>query len=736
MSVQLPFLPGITTHKPSARPRKQFFTREEGVTGLKADGSNAPKTTRTSVFHASRSVSGSHGETSLVPAWLAFANQALRFSAYFKEAVVESKDEHYRVRKVIIVYHLEDNSISVIEPPTINSGAPSGVLLRRHRIALDNNDNDYYLPDDFAIGREVTFYGRVYRIVDCDEYTRAYYMKLGIDLGEKEDYPVDLYSRALEKKEAEKRRITYPKPEMDKKKQFLSYDKNVLEFYCVWKENRMFAEERRFKLDYFLADDQIQVVEIHRPNCGRDQSGPFLRKTKLLKPQEKGGPQLVDPTFTGSDTSNQGKSGPAHAGADRSAGKYYHWTDLKVGDIIDVLGRQFLIYDCDPHTMTFYKENLGIIFQPLTIQPKERSIVPRADPPYNGWGSEEDSLLSSKSLVPKPPKQDIKKMLEDDKHIVRFNAKLISRVPEDKDRDFVVSFFLADNTVSVFEPPKRNSGMVGGKFLERQRVYREGPGATGYYSAEDFYVGASVAIHSHTFILLSTDEFSLNVMESRPREFPRSNLETIHHKLLGLLRTSGNGGRDWFNRADVDRNGKLSYAEFADLVKALGERDISDQEIIHLMRYYDANGDGSVDWGEFAAVLQGQKEIPRNSAEIDRDRREHEDPLIPPHLVRDAIRDSITQLNESLRARRGQLLSSFRDFDRDRDGKLSHAEFRDMLNTINLAVSPEQKDQLVNHFFDDDVVRANGNCVTYQRFVTLLQRDPVARVVIKGINTL
>jgi hypothetical protein len=36
----------------------------------------------------------------------------------------------------------------------------------------------------------------------------------------------------------------------------------------------------------------------------------------------------------------------------------------------------------------------------------------------------------------------------------------------------VLSYFMMDDSMLIFEPPIRNSGIVGGKFLERQRVYK------------------------------------------------------------------------------------------------------------------------------------------------------------------------------------------------------------------------------------------------------------------------
>lgn len=39
---------------------------------------------------------------------------------------------------------------------------------------------------------------------------------------------------------------------------------------------------------------------------------------------------------------------------------------------------------------------------------------------------------------------------------------------------FVVSFFMADQTIAVYEPPQPNTGIPGGKFLKRGRVYKPG----------------------------------------------------------------------------------------------------------------------------------------------------------------------------------------------------------------------------------------------------------------------
>ena len=46
-------------------------------------------------------------------------------------------------------------------------------------------------------------------------------------------------------------------------------------------------------------------------------------------------------------------------------------------------------------------------------------------PPYNGFGSLEDTLQSCLSLIPQPPKKDFIRMLENDNKVLRYSAVLV-----------------------------------------------------------------------------------------------------------------------------------------------------------------------------------------------------------------------------------------------------------------------------------------------------------------------
>ena len=72
----------------------------------------------------------------------------------------------------------------------------------------------------------------------------------------------------------------------------------------------------------------------------------------------------------------------------------------------------------------------------LDVQGAPREPLPKDVPPYNGFGSLQDSLQSCLSLVPQPPKKDFIKMLENDHKVLRYAATMVSST-EYTDADFV-----------------------------------------------------------------------------------------------------------------------------------------------------------------------------------------------------------------------------------------------------------------------------------------------------------
>ncbi len=128
-------------------------------------------------------------------------------------------------------------------------------------------------------------------------------------------------------------------------------------------------------------------------------------------------------------------------------------------------------------------------------------------PPYNGFGDEEDSKGQTYRLQPKKPQKDFFKFVDNDKKILRFTARFNTRVPEDIDRRFIISFFLADNTISVYEMAQKNSGIIEGKFLHR-RQYKNVDKNMEFITITDMPIGGNVKINGHSFYIMSCDEYT------------------------------------------------------------------------------------------------------------------------------------------------------------------------------------------------------------------------------------
>lgn len=111
--------------------------------------------------------------------------------------------------------------------------------------------------------------------------------------------------------------------------------------------------------------------------------------------------------------------------------KFYTDQDLAIGQYVNVYGRKVLLVDCDEFTKNYYRTKYGIQdFTPLeykktaSYEPLRQTypcmlIFSFVDPFIelyslfldNGFGSEEDSLNSTKKLLPDPVKKDFNKFM-------------------------------------------------------------------------------------------------------------------------------------------------------------------------------------------------------------------------------------------------------------------------------------------------------------------------------------
>ena len=239
-------------------------------------------------------------------------------------------------------------------------------------------------------------FGKKFRICDCDDFTKYYFADKGLTLNPPEKIPEIHFEDKFKNIDFEqnKKNIAEIKEyiEVGLKgghpnrglKQFLENDRKVLNFDISWFDDKYDKEEKVYKMNYYLADGKIEV-----------------------KPQFTYCPGLL----TKEDV-------------------YYMPEDLILGNYVYIYGRPCHIVDCDEFTRKWYKDNLGVEMNPIKVKRNPPQKVIHPIPSHNGFGSEEDSLLSVFYLNPQGKVREYyTKEFKRDKHILRFNAKLISPVP-------------------------------------------------------------------------------------------------------------------------------------------------------------------------------------------------------------------------------------------------------------------------------------------------------------------
>nr|XP_056712805.1 EF-hand domain-containing protein 1 [Euleptes europaea] len=446
-----------------------------------------------------------------IPAHVAFDKKVLKFNGYFQEDVPISTEEHFRVRQVGIYYYLEDDSMSVMEPIVENSGIPQGKFIKRQRLPK-NDRGDHYHWKDLNRSINITIYGKTFRIVDCDPFTQTFLESQGIELNPPEKMIFDPYT---ELRKMPLRMYVTPS-DFDQLKQFLAFDKKVLRFYAIWDDTvNMFGESRRFIIHYYLADDTVEVRECHEKNNGRDPFPVLIGRQRLPK-------KIVEKKDTFPTCVLEI--------SDQEVLEWFTAKDFAVGKSVTLLGRTFFLYDCDEFTQRFYRDKFGISdFQPVDIKKPPPEEVKQVIPPYNGYGFVEDSLQNCFSLIPKPPKKNIIKMLQNDHKVLRYAVTMESPNPEDRKRRFVLSYCLATDMMSIYEPPMRNSGIIAGKYLGKTRVPKPGSNTDSpiYYEPADLTIGAMVEVFGHRFVITDADLYVLHYIESNLESFPAAVVQSM-----------------------------------------------------------------------------------------------------------------------------------------------------------------------------------------------------------------
>ncbi|KAH8047323.1 alpha-tubulin binding protein [Aureococcus anophagefferens] len=342
-------------------------------------------------------------------------------------------------------------------------------------------------PEGLEVGGELVFLGQTFYLVDADGFTRDWYARVfGKTQPPAVDYPVATpreyhaeHATGLGKAAGgvaygkgggfevfrKSPEAGVRKQQMNKERQFFSHEGEVLKFVVTWDDPSPGGQQHEYKLCFYLSDSCAELCTSPQP--GFDRFPHLLRRQPL--------PLNWDAIQRGA---------PRHAAAE----------DLKIGATINVYNRILKLVDCTQFTRNWYREALGVVQPPSQHTPKPppsrggaakkspKKPVDDGAPSFtaSAFCDEEHGYATSTMHGYSGKQCDWDRELKVQDKTIR--CRLVPVRPdgttkprshasanaiEEPRRTFILTYFLPDNTLSIFEEHVNNSGVIGGAFLKR-----------------------------------------------------------------------------------------------------------------------------------------------------------------------------------------------------------------------------------------------------------------------------
>lgn len=428
------------------------------------------------------------------------SEDVLTFRAFYQEGAGESlRPEIARVRLLLVKMYVSKKTVAfeMSDYGLRNDGTAHGKFMKR--APIEGIDVGNYV-ELVRVGADIPAHGRVLHIFASDEHARKHYEDRGSPLDADEPEPVDEFSREMKTELAkfepdswhgvksssmtrylEVRVGAGMRSFKDTKARYLQYSDLVLRFLTLIVDESGALEEHRtrFWLSFYYASEEVEIAR------EKGQQGTIFPKVLVARAR-------LPKRYLGHD------SRARECDEFDDSADYYHAEDLHVGATVNASGRCLLLCDCDAATQAFYAQH-GVDQKAHTVDlsipaPPPRPVV---IPPHTGFGGEEDSLQSVKSLVPRPVR---KPMLEHPAPIIMFRLRMLSTDAVNASRELIATLYPDDSEVALYEPTVRNSGVASGPFLRRIKL--RNPATGSWYQAADFVPGGRIEINSYAFAVI------------------------------------------------------------------------------------------------------------------------------------------------------------------------------------------------------------------------------------------
>ncbi|XP_026683294.1 EF-hand domain-containing family member C2-like, partial [Diaphorina citri] len=309
------------------------------------------------------------GDIVTVPSWIAYDKQILTFDAYFKDLIHSVQGYDHVVRKVKILFYLEDSTIKVVEPKVDNSGIAQGCLIGRQRIKIPES-GAFYDVIDFNIGEndELNLVTKVDtfpplslpqggvspHLPGCLDETTV--LNLAADMSSMLADPLNCGRSDVRYYTDKDLRIGDSINVGGRRVVLYDCDEFTRSYYKI-KYDIDHQPIARPKTDYEMSEESLNAISKklrQLPPYNGSGSGMIIGKRKLLKPNQSIRTINTDP-------------------------EYYTYEDLYVGAHVEMDRFKFRITGCDEYTMKFMensphrfpKANIGLILDKLRTKLKD-----------------------------------------------------------------------------------------------------------------------------------------------------------------------------------------------------------------------------------------------------------------------------------------------------------------------------------------------------------------------------
>ncbi len=631
-----------------------------------------------------------------VPSHVIYANEVLRFYGQFSEVrpweigpLGTPTVEKEIVRNVTIAFYLEDGTVSVTEGAGEN-GMTGGTFYKRG--LLKKPDGSMYIPDDFSIGKIVQIVGQDIQIYDIDKKTREYFRKvqkivmppalnareqsrndLGVAMAtgggkhfpEKHDPNGNF--RGCSQKYIESRE------HMATSYAFMRQEKRNLCFEAILcstpdgptEEDMTMGTAKRYTISFSLTEQTMEIGPAKEKRSAYDEATSILKRSKLAKNWR-----------------------------DVQRGKkpiYYEAKDLICGTMIECYGRHLLLVDCDDATRRKFEDE-GVIQRRIELfVPEEKvvqKLIPKLGDGFLAIGTEEDTMGTIHGM-PKPRK-DLEKLQRNQGRKLRCKTHLISDIPADKGREFMVTYYLEDDSIQIYEEIKRNSGLAGGNFLKKGRYLNTLPTDSDevrHFAPKDFFLGNVFCINGNEMRIVEMDNMSLRFCESYPMEFPMFDVFAIIHSLLKRVISKQLDLRKSMSKFDKSKDGYLPKEDFVFALDNLQiTAGLNDQELLTLLRRFQ-NDENKYQYDELCDLFsQVYHQAKRRGT------------LRAPYKVSHETEAKMSKFMNYLRGHKTHLRRLFRKNVHSYKGNITLYQLRKLMQRYGFKVSDDNKDFIVGSY--------------------------------------